>query len=51
MGACDPVDPALGKERGVEDAARRDVAAALEMHAAHAEVTELVLVRDPRDLG
>ena len=51
VGAGDPVDPALGEQRGVEDAARRDVAAALQVHAAHAEVAELVLVRDPGDLG
>ena len=46
-----PVDPALGEQRGVEDAARGDVPGALEVHAAHAEVTELVLVGDPGDLG
>ena len=51
VGAGDPVDPALGEQRGVEDAARGDVAAPLKVHAAHAEVAELVLVRDPGDLG
>ena len=49
--ARDPVDSALGEQRRVEDAAGRDVPRALEVHAAHAEVAELVLVRDPRDLG
>ena len=50
MGAGDPVDAALGEQRLGEQAARHDVAAALELHAAHAEVAELVLVRDPDDL-
>ena len=50
MGAGDPVDPALGEQRRVEDARRGDIARALEVHAAHPEVTELILVRDPGDL-
>ena len=50
VGAGDPVDAALGEQRLGEQAARHDVAAALELHAAHAEVAELVLVRDPDDL-
>ncbi len=48
--AGDPVDPPLGEQRGVEDARWRDVAGALEVHAAHPEVPELVLVGDPDDL-
>ena len=50
VGAGDPVDAALGEQRFGEQAARHYIAAAPQVHAAHAEVAELVLVGDPGDL-
>jgi hypothetical protein len=44
-------DAALGEQRRVERAARRDVAAVFEVHPAHAEVAEFVLVGEPDDVG
>jgi hypothetical protein len=48
--AGDPVDTALGEQGLGEQVAGHDVAAALQVHAAHAEVAQLVLVGDPDDL-
>ena len=50
VGPGDPVDAALGEQRLGEQVAGHDVAAPLQVHPAHAEVAELVLVGDPDDL-